>query len=105
MPLVSPRQRIYADNVKVTAAHGHSGAYGTPLILHREVASLWGISKSACVTYPGTEELGDTLLRGLDDRSRYARRYRAVVAEKIRQNLAILEDLTHNHPAFHAHRR
>ena len=105
MPLVSPRQGTYADNAKVTNACGHSGAYSTPLILHREVASLWGIPESACVTYAGTEDLGDTLLRGLDDRFRHAQRYRAVVAEKIRQNLAVLENVAHNHQAFHAHRR
>ena len=105
MPLVSPRQRIYADNV-----NGHCRVRVFRCLWHASHPASGGrlavgIPKSACVTYPGTEELGDTLLRGLDDRSRHARRYRAVVAEKIRQNLAILEDLTHNHPAFHAHRR
>ena len=105
MPLVSPRQRIYADNV-----NGHCRVRAFRCLWHASHPASGGrlavgIPKSACVTYPGTEELGDTLLRGLDDRSRHARRYRAVVAEKIRQNLAILEDLTHNHPAFHAHRR
>ena len=105
MPLVHQRQGNYADHAKVTSAYGHSGAYGTPLILHRDTASLWGVPESACVTYVATEDLCDALLRGLDDRPRHAQRYQAIVAERIRQNRAVLENVAHNHLAFHAHRQ
>ena len=104
MPLVSPRQRTYAWQGKVTAALGHSGAYGTPLIVHREIASLWGIPDSACVTYTGTGDLGDVLLKGLDDRSRHAQRYRAVIGAKIRQNRIFLDTLSSSHPVLRAAR-
>jgi hypothetical protein len=105
MPLVNPTQETYADHAKVTTAFQHSGAYGTPLMLHRDVASLWGIPESACVTYMAAEDLCDTLLRRLDDRRRHAQRYEEIVADRIRQNRAVLENVAHSHLACQAHRQ
>ena len=104
MPLVSPRHGAYADGAKVTAAFGHSGAYGMPLILQREVAALWGVPANACVAYSGLEDLADQLIRGLADQAERAQRYQLLISRKIQENQRALKELSRDHTAF-AHTR
>ena len=104
MPLISPGRGAYAEQAKVTAALGHAGAYGTPLLVHREIATLWGIPDDGCVRYSTTEDLGEMLVRGLGHRARMVQRHREVVAEKIRQNLDFLAELASSHPALRSAR-
>ena len=105
MPLVSPRHGAYADGAKVTAAYGHSGAYGTPLILQKEVAALWGVPESACVTYAGLEDLADQLIGGLGDRAGQVQQYRSLISGKVKENRRVLKELSRDHPAFAQTRR
>ena len=104
MPLVSPRHGAYADGATVTAAFGHSGAYGMPLILQREVAALWGVPENACVTYSGLEDLADQLIRGLGDQAEQAQRYQLLISRKVQENQRALKELSRDHTAF-AHTR
>ena len=101
----SPGRGAYAEQAKVTAALGHAGAYGPPLLVHREIATLWGIPDDGCLGYSTPEDLSETLVRGPGHRARMVQRHREVVAEKIRQNRDFLEELALRHPVLVKARR
>ena len=99
MPLVSGRKGPYLSGGKVSLAYGHSGAYGKPMILHRDVASRWGVPEDLCVTYSSPESLADQLSRLTRDPDRVAR-YRQWIAGKIETNKSFLRRLAETHSAF-----
>ena len=103
MPLLTPGAGPYAGGAKASAAYGHSGAYGKPLILHRATAELWGIPENACVTYTDQADLRQKLCH-LSGWTEHARRYRTVIEGKIRENKAFLQSLANRHPGFAAFR-
>ena len=105
MPLLNPVSGAYAGTSKVTNAFGHSGAYGTPLLLHRETATQWGVPQSACVTYSSPDELENVLTHGVDDDGARASAYRIVIAEKISENRRMLREIASTHPVFAAVRK
>ena len=105
MPLLNPVSGAYAGTSKVTAAFGHSGAYGIPLLLHRETATQWGVPQSACVTYSSPDELETVLTHGVDDDGARASAYRTVIAEKISKNRRMLREIASTHPVFAAVRK
>lgn len=102
MPLLSPDEHTYGGSAKVTAAYGHSGAYGIPLILHRRTARLWGIPEDACVSYDDTLDVEGLLVHGADDHAAMRRTYRALIDDKIEQNRVFLRRLSQDHPAVAA---
>jgi hypothetical protein len=100
MPLLRAGESTYRARGKVTAAYGHSGAFGTPLILDREVASFWGVPESTCVAYAGPRDLADRLNRGLGGLADRTQRYRSLISGKIQKNRLFLKNLSRIHPAF-----
>ena len=100
MPLLNARRDSYVGAAKVTAALGHAGAYGIPLILPLDTAELWGIPAEACVAFDGPDDLAQRLAEGLADRDAAARRHRQLIESKIRANCSFLEQLSRTHPAF-----
>ena len=101
MPLLNAQRDSYAGAAKVTAAYGHSGAYGVPMILHRNTAELWGISDEACVPFDRCADLVDQLAGGVSDRAVVAACYRELIARKVEQNKAFLQTLAREHPTLH----
>ena len=99
MPLLHQDERQYAADAKVTLAYGNSGAYGTPLLLHRDLATEWGLPDDTCVTYAGVDELAQTLAQISDDTVRAAR-YSQFVDAKIRENRDSLRRLVQHCRAF-----
>ncbi len=101
MPLLNAQRDSYAGAAKVTAAYGHSGAYGIPMILHRDTAELWDITDEACLRFDRRADLVDRLAGGVSDRAAMAVRYREVIAQKVEQNKAFLQMLAREHPTLH----
>lgn len=86
----------------MTAAYGHSGACGIPLILHRQTARLWGIPGDTCVSYDAPDDLADRLVNVRGDRAGVALRYHTLIDRKIEQNRVFLRQLSRDHPALSA---
>ena len=105
MPLLNPASGAYAGTSKVTNAFGHSGAYSTPLLLHRETATQWSVPQSACVTYASPGELETVLAHGVDDYAARASAYRTLIAGKISENHRMLREMARRHPVFAAVQR
>ena len=101
MPLLHQDEGQYSANAKVTLAYGNSGAYGIPLLLHRDLATEWGLPDDTCVTYAGVDELAQTLAQSLrDDMAAHASCYRQFVDAKIRENRDFLRRLVRHHQTF-----
>ena len=105
MPLTNLGSGPYATGAKSTAAYGHSGAFGKPLILQRAVAEQWGIPEDSCVTYTGPDDLEKRLLDGVADGVERAQRYRTFIEQKVFENHLFLQELARSHTAFEALRR
>ena len=99
MPLVDHLRGLYTSDGKVTLAFGHSGAYGKPMILHRDIASAWGVPEEACVIYTSTENLVKRL-SDLSPDSFRPKRYRRWITGKIEENRSFLRKLSHTHKVF-----
>lgn len=100
MPLLNAQSDSYAGAAKVTAAYGHSGAYGIPMILHRDTAHLWEIGDDACLAFDGFVDLADRLAQDRVDRAALTTRYQQLISQKIRRNERMLETIAREHPAL-----
>ena len=100
LPLIAPHTGPYASGAKVSAAFGHSGAYGIPLLVQMQVAEGWGVPRDACVTYRDSTDLTDILAGRLVDHDVPAERYQSWIDAAIQRNRAHLRQLNAAHPAL-----
>ena len=88
MPLLGTAQSDYFVR-KTTASYSHSAAYRIPMILSKDNAVAWGLSKSECMIYDDASDLARLLMELRADDNQFEK-YSAFVEGEISVNHQLL---------------